>query len=55
VGESGRLWRDRAQAARKQAAQMSDPEAKRQILEIAASYDQLAHYLDEQSKKQNPR
>jgi hypothetical protein len=55
VSEPGRLWRDRAQAARKQAAGMSDPEAKRQILEIAASYDRLARYLDEQAKKQKPR
>ena len=49
MGHAGRLWRDRAQSARKQAAQVSDPDTKRQMLDIAAGYDQLACYLDEQA------
>jgi|RhiMetdeSRZDD1v2_1073273.scaffolds.fasta_scaffold1709252_1 hypothetical protein len=52
---AGRLWRDRAEAARKQAAQFGDAEAKRQALEIAASYDRLACHLEEQAaKKRGP-
>ncbi len=35
-------WRDRAREARSQAGQMTDPEAKRQLLEIAAIYEKLA-------------
>jgi hypothetical protein len=46
---------DRAEAARKQAAQYGDAEAKRQTLEMATSYDRLAHYLEEQTaKKRGP-
>jgi hypothetical protein len=53
IGDAGRLWRDRAEAARKQAAQFGDAEAKRQALEIAASYDRLARYLEEQAAKKH--
>jgi hypothetical protein len=42
----GEQWRDRAEAARKQAARMTDPEEQRQILDIAEVYDYLGRYLD---------
>ena len=35
-------WRDRAEEARAHADEMNDPEAKRQMLEIARGYDRLA-------------
>jgi hypothetical protein len=35
-------WRDRAEEVRMRAAQVSDPEAKRMMLRIAADYDKLA-------------
>jgi hypothetical protein len=35
-------WRDRAEEARVHADQMSNPEAQRMMLEVAAGYDKLA-------------
>jgi hypothetical protein len=35
-------WRERAAQVRVRAEQLTDPEAKRAALEIAAGYDQLA-------------
>jgi hypothetical protein len=35
-------WRSRASEARAQAEQMFSPEARRQLLEIAAAYEKLA-------------
>jgi hypothetical protein len=35
-------WRERAQQVRMRAEQLTDPDAKRVALEIAAGYDQLA-------------
>jgi len=35
-------WRTRASEARAHAEQMSSPEARRQLMEIAAAYEQLA-------------
>jgi hypothetical protein len=35
-------WRARAREAIAQAEQMSDPEARHQLLEIAATYEQLS-------------
>jgi hypothetical protein len=35
-------WRERADEARRVASQLTDPEAKKTMLEIAASYDRLA-------------
>ena len=35
-------WQDRAEEARVHADQMSDPEARRMMLEVAAGYDKLA-------------
>jgi hypothetical protein len=35
-------WRQKADEARRMADQLADPEAKQAMLEIAASYEQLA-------------
>ena len=40
--DRGRLWRDRADAARREAEQTVDPEVRRQMFEIAAAYERLA-------------
>jgi hypothetical protein len=40
-------WRGRAEEARVHAEQMTDPEARRMMLEIAASYDKLARRAEE--------
>jgi hypothetical protein len=40
-------WRDRAQEARAQAEQMSDPQAKSDMLGIADGYERLAMRAEE--------
>ena len=40
-----KYWRERAEEARSISELLEDPEAKRQILAIAASYDRLADHL----------
>jgi hypothetical protein len=40
-------WQHRAEEARVHGGQLTDPEAKRMMLEIAASYDQLAKRAEE--------
>jgi hypothetical protein len=42
VSYNAEHWRERAREARAQAEQMSTPGAKRQLLEIAAAYEELA-------------
>ena len=39
-------WRDRAEEARTQAAEMRDPRAKEDLLDIAENYDQLAEQAE---------
>jgi hypothetical protein len=39
-------WRNRAREARAEAERMADPEARRQLIEIAATYEQLARLAD---------
>jgi hypothetical protein len=39
---AARHWRDRAQEARANAAQIDDLESKRLMLEVAVTYDNLA-------------
>jgi hypothetical protein len=43
-------WRDRAEEARVQAADMRDPQARRQMLVIADGYDHLAQRAEERAK-----
>jgi hypothetical protein len=40
-------WQDRAEEARVHAAQLTDPEARRMMLEVANSYDKLAARAEE--------
>ena len=40
-------WQDRAEEARLHAEQLTDPEAKRMMLEVAGSYDKLAARAEE--------
>ena len=42
--DPGRLWRDRAETARREAEQTVDPEIRRQMFEIAAAYQRLAEF-----------
>jgi hypothetical protein len=44
-----KYWRERAEEARSIAKLLDDPEAKRQMLAIAASYDRLADDIGQQS------
>jgi hypothetical protein len=44
---SAKHWRDRAEEARTNAELMTDPEAKRILLVIAASYSRLAKLAEE--------
>ena len=47
-------WRKRAREARAQAEKMSTPGAKRQLLEIAASYEKLVKLAEEGSADKKP-
>jgi hypothetical protein len=40
-------WQDRAEKARVHADQISDPEARRMMLDVAASYDKLANRAEQ--------
>jgi hypothetical protein len=40
--DPGRVWRERSDAARRDAALITDPAARLRLLEIAAAYDRLA-------------
>jgi hypothetical protein len=44
--QNAEYWRERAREARAQAEQMSDPEATRQLIEIAVAYERLAKLAD---------
>ena len=48
-------WRKRAEEARAQAEQMPTSGAKRQLLEIAASYEKLAKLSEEDPAATKPR
>ena len=43
-------WRRRAEEARRMADQLPDPETKQRMLEIAASYEELAKIAEAQAK-----
>jgi hypothetical protein len=44
-------WRERAEEARVHAEAMTDPEAKRTMLGIAAEYERLAELAEERTEK----
>jgi hypothetical protein len=44
-----KYWLDRAEEAAIQAEHMVDPNARRQMLEIAAGYRRLAKYADQRT------
>jgi hypothetical protein len=43
-------WRQLAEEARRMADQLADPETKQRMLEIAASYEELAKIAEAQAK-----
>jgi hypothetical protein len=43
-----KYWHERAEEARSIAKLLDDPEANRQLLAIAASYDRLADHINRQ-------
>ena len=48
-------WSDRAEEARLTAADMTNPQTKRQMLMIAAEYRRLAGHADRTAAKKAPR
>lgn len=44
-------WRDRAEATRAIAHRLSDTEAKRKMIEMAASYDEMAKRTEERLRR----
>jgi hypothetical protein len=48
-------WRERAEEARTNAEQINDPEAKRLMLGIAASYERLALRAEERVRGGSPK
>jgi hypothetical protein len=48
-----RHWSDRAEEAR-QAAEMTDPQARREMLMIAAEYRRLAEHVQERPARKKP-
>jgi pyruvate-formate lyase len=48
-------WSDRAEEARLRAADMTDPQARHQMLMIAAEYRRLAGHADRAAAKTPPR
>jgi hypothetical protein len=47
-------WSDRAEEARLQAADMADPETRREMLKIAAEYRRLAQHAEDSSRTGGP-
>ena len=47
-------WSDRAEEARQQAADMTDPQARREMLMIAAEYRRLAEHALERPARRKP-
>jgi hypothetical protein len=54
VTHTAEYWRGRASEARAQAEQMSTPGAKRQLMEIAAAFEELAKLAAERPVGKKP-
>jgi len=50
LGDAARLWRERAENARTIARQMTDPEARLGMLEIARDYAIMAEYAERRAR-----
>jgi hypothetical protein len=50
-----KYWRERSEEARSIAKLLDDPEAKRQILDIAAGYDRLSEHMKQLQKQLTSR
>ena len=48
-------WRERASEARAIADQVNEPEAKRMMLEIAQTYEQLAERAEARAARPSPK
>jgi hypothetical protein len=48
-------WLERAREVRLQADQLTTPDAKRIMLQIAAGYQRLAQYAEERTGRRKPR
>ena len=48
---NSRYWRNRAERVRRYAAEMTDPESKQAMLELAHSYELLAQRADERAEE----
>ena len=48
-------WRDRAEQARILADELTDPDAKRRMLRIAADYEELAKRAERRLAAKNPK
>ena len=44
-------WRERAEQARVRAESLNDPEAKREMLEVAVSYERIAARVDRTTQR----
>jgi hypothetical protein len=53
--QNDEYWLERAQEAFTQANRMTQPEAKRMMLEIAAGYQRLAQLTEERTGRNKPR
>jgi hypothetical protein len=51
LGDAARLWRERAENARTIAQQMTDPEARLGMLQIARDYTVMAEYAERRSRR----
>jgi hypothetical protein len=52
---SSRYWRKRAERVRSYAAEMTDPESKQAMLELADSYELLAQRADKRDEEDQLR
>jgi hypothetical protein len=54
TGDAASRWRALAEEARSVAAEMTDPEARQSMLQIAEGYERLARYAEARAKNPQP-